>query len=77
MDKEIGRLTVFFEEPFWIGIFERISDRLRFSPVVAADVKEAVKASSLLSIQNGFRVSLNGTPFSNQRLQDCCQDWFP
>ena len=21
-----GRLTIFFEEPFWIGVFERISD---------------------------------------------------
>lgn len=26
MDKESGKLTVLFEEPFWIGIFERISD---------------------------------------------------
>ena len=26
MDKSNGRLTVYFEEPFWIGIFERISD---------------------------------------------------
>ena len=25
MDKVSGRLTVFFEEPFWIGVFERIS----------------------------------------------------
>ncbi len=68
MDKVSGRLTVFFEEPFWAGVFERISggelsvckvtfgtepkdyetydfvlknyDRLRFSPAVAADVKE-------------------------------------
>lgn len=68
MDKVSGKLTVFFEEPFWIGVFERISekkvsackvtfgaepkdyevqefvlknyDRLRFSPAVAADVKE-------------------------------------
>ena len=21
-----GRLTVFFEEPFWVGVFERIED---------------------------------------------------
>ena len=29
MDKVSGRLTVFFEEPFWVGVFERISeDRL-------------------------------------------------
>ena len=68
MDKVSGKLTVFFEEPFWVGIFERISEgklsvckvtfgvepkdneiydfvlknyyRLRFSPVVAIDVKE-------------------------------------
>ena len=26
MDRIIGQLTVFFEEPFWVGIFERISD---------------------------------------------------
>ncbi len=68
MDKVSGKLTVFFEEPFWVGVFERVSegklsvckvtfgaepkdyevydfalknyDRLRFSPVVATDVKE-------------------------------------
>ncbi|MBO4996819.1 MAG: YjdF family protein [Lachnospira sp.] len=26
MDKVLGRLTVFFEEPFWVGVFERISE---------------------------------------------------
>ena len=26
MDKVSGRLTVFFQEPFWVGVFERISD---------------------------------------------------
>lgn len=26
MDKITGKLTVFFEEPFWIGVFERIYD---------------------------------------------------
>ena len=26
MDKVSGRLTVFFEEPFWVGIFECISE---------------------------------------------------
>ena len=25
MDKVSGKLTVFFEEPFWVGVFERIS----------------------------------------------------
>ena len=26
MDTASGKLTVFFEEPFWVGVFERISD---------------------------------------------------
>lgn len=26
MDKVSGKLTVFFEESFWVGVFERISD---------------------------------------------------
>ena len=26
MDKVSGKLTVFFEEPFWIGVFERLSE---------------------------------------------------
>ena len=26
MDKTISRLTVYFEEPFWVGVFERIED---------------------------------------------------
>ncbi|KAI4442839.1 DUF2992 family protein [Schaedlerella arabinosiphila] len=71
MDKVSGKLTVFFEEPFWVGVFERVSDgklsvckvtfgaepkehevyefvlksyyRLRFSPAVATDVKEACR----------------------------------
>ena len=69
MDKVSGKLTVFFEESFWVGVFECVGDgnlsvckamfgaepkdheiydfvlknyyRLRFSPAVATDVKEA------------------------------------
>lgn len=26
MDKVSGKLTVFFEDPFWVGVFERLSD---------------------------------------------------
>ncbi len=26
MDKVSGKLTVFFEVPFWVGVFERVSD---------------------------------------------------
>ena len=71
MDKVSGRLTVFFEDSFWVGVFERIENgklsaakvtfgaepkdceileyiqkyyySLRFSPAVAAAVKEARK----------------------------------
>lgn len=27
MDKTEARLTVFFEEPFWVGVFERVDNR--------------------------------------------------
>lgn len=26
MDKVLGKLTVFFEDPFWVGVFERVSN---------------------------------------------------
>ena len=26
MDKVSGKLTVFFQEPFWMGVFDRVSD---------------------------------------------------
>ena len=26
MDKTNGKLTVYFEEPFWVGVFERLED---------------------------------------------------
>ena len=42
MDKVIGRLTVFFEEPFWVGVFERIENgRLSVAKVTfGAEPKE-------------------------------------
>ena len=27
MDNYDGRLTVFFDEPFWVGVFERLEKR--------------------------------------------------
>ena len=27
MDRICGRLTVFFEDPFWVGVFERVEYR--------------------------------------------------
>ena len=26
MDESIGKLTVYFDAPFWVGVFERIED---------------------------------------------------
>lgn len=26
MDRMYGKLTVYFESPFWVGVFERISN---------------------------------------------------
>ena len=26
MDKMSGKLTIFFEDPFWIGVFEEVYD---------------------------------------------------
>ena len=26
MEETSGKLTVYFEEPFWVGVFERVSD---------------------------------------------------
>ena len=42
MDKVIGRLTVFFEDPFWVGVFERIENgRLSVAKVTfGAEPKE-------------------------------------
>ena len=35
MGKASGKLTVFFEDPFWVGVFERIEDeKLQVSRVV-------------------------------------------
>ncbi len=95
MDKVSGKLTVFFEAPFWVGVFERVSEgklavckvtfgaelkdhdvydfilknyyRLRFSPAVATDVKEAGR--NLKRIQRGVRkqVQNNGTGTKSQQ----------
>lgn len=90
-----GRLTVFFEDPFWIGVFERISegklsvckvtfgaepkdyeiydfilkkyDRLRFSPAVAADVKEAGRSPK--RVQKEVRKQVQNTGIGTKSQQ--------
>ena len=95
MDKASGRLTVFFEEPFWIGVFERISegklsvckvtfgaepkdyeiydfvlknyDRLRFSPAVAAGVKETGRSPK--RVQREVRKQVQNTGIGTKSQQ--------
>ena len=95
MDKVSGRLTVFFEEPFWIGVFERISEgklsackvtfgaepkdyeiyefvlknyyRLKFSPAVATDVKEASRNPKRVQREVRKQVQNTGIGTKSQR----------
>ena len=95
MDKVSGKLTVFFEEPFWVGVFERVSDgklsvckvtfgaepkdyeiydfilknyyRLRFSPAVATDVKEAGRNPK--RVQREVRKQLQNTRIGTKLQQ--------
>lgn len=40
MDRVIENLTVFFEKPFWAGVFECISDNsLTFGPAAEAELR--------------------------------------
>lgn len=95
MDKVSGRLTVFFEEPFWVGVFERISegklsvckvtfgaepkdyevyafvlknyDRLRFSPAVETEVKEAARNPK--RVQRDVRKQIQNTGIGTKSQQ--------
>ena len=95
MDKVSGRLTVFFEEPFWIGVFEHISEkklsvckvtfgaepkdyevydfvlknyyRLKFSPAVATDVKEASRNPK--RVQRNVRKQVQNTGIGTKSQQ--------
>ena len=95
MDKVSGKLTVFFDAPFWVGVFERVSDgklsvckitfgaepkdygvydfvlknyyRLRFSPAVATDVKEAGRNPK--RIQREVRKQVQNTSIGTKSQQ--------
>lgn len=95
MDKGSGTLTVFFEEPFWVGVFERIGEgqlsvckvtfgaepkdyevyefilknyyRLRFSPAVAAVVKETKSNPKRIQRQVHKQLQENGVGTKSQQ----------
>ena len=58
MDKTNGKLTVYFEEPFWVGVFERIEDgKLSVAKVIfGAEPKDyEVQELSLIHISEPTR----------------------
>ena len=95
MDKVSGKLTVFFEEPFGVGIFESVSNgwlsvckvtfgaepkdyeiydfilknyyRLRFSPAVATDIKEASRNPK--RVQREVRKQIQNTGIGTKSQQ--------
>ena len=59
MDKTISRLTVYFEEPFWVGVFERVEDgKLSACKVTfGAEPKDAEVYDFVLRHYDGLRFS--------------------
>ena len=59
MSTSIGKLTVFFEEPFWVGVFERIENgKLSVSKVTfGAEPKDYKIYEFVLKNYNGLRIS--------------------
>lgn len=59
MSTRIGKLTVFFEEPFWVGVFEKIEDgKLSVSKVTfGAEPKEREIYEFVLKYYNSLRFS--------------------
>ena len=52
MDKVSGKLTVFFEDPFWVGVFERIEDgRLSVSKVTFGAEPKDYEVQQALKLQ--------------------------
>lgn len=77
MDKNSGKLTVFFEEPFWVGIFERVSDgKLSVCKVTfGAEPKDCeilafvLKRYTSLTFSPAVTVSLRESPHNPKRMQ--------
>ena len=55
MDKVNGKLTVFFEEPFWVGIFERIED----GKLSVAKVTFVLQSQKIMKYRNIFKSAIS------------------
>ena len=52
MDKVSGKLTVFFEDPFWVGVFERIENgRLSVAKVTFGAEPKDYEVQQALKLQ--------------------------
>ena len=97
MDSDLTRLTVFFEAPFWVGVFERFEGgtlsvckvtfgaepkdydvfsyvlknyaRLRFSPAVAAAVRQ--DAANPKRMQREIRRTSSGGGVGTRHSRHC------
>ena len=95
MSSVSNRLTVYFDDPFWVGVFERVCDgklaaakvtfgaepkdydiqgyilkyyyRLRFSPAVAAVVKETKRNPKRMQREVKKQLQNNGTGTKSQQ----------
>ena len=77
MSTSIGKLTVFFEEPFWVGVFERIENGklsvskvtfgLRFSPAIETVIKEQTKNPKKLQREIHKSMSAKGIGTKSQQ----------
>ena len=68
MDKVNGKLTVYFEEPFWVGIFERIEDGKLFVAKVTFGAE--LKDYEVLEYVQKYYVSLKFSPAVDTVVKD-------
>lgn len=77
MDKISGKLTVYFEEPFWVGVFERISEgKLSVCKVTfGAEPKDyeiydfVLKNYYRLNFSSSVETEIKGTSRNPKRVQ--------
>ena len=68
MDKANGKLTVYFEEPFWVGVFERIEDGKLFVAKVTFGAEP--KDYEVLEYVQKHYVSLKFSPAVDTVVKD-------
>ena len=73
MDKVSAKLTVFFEEPFWVGVFERISeDKLSACKITfGAEPKDKIGAVALTEIYDILKM---GQAFNEEKYKDSLEE---